>query len=836
MVNDPTHGTAEQGYSSVLDFDGSNDYVKLPDMSYLDDFSFSAWFKIDSRNYWERIFDFGKGGQGDVFLTTMGGRTGGNMELTIHPFGQTHTINPGMTCDDGQWHHVIFTYDKGGAGMALYIDGQNKGTNSYNTHSFSDYGDYQNFYLGKANWNDPLFDGQMEQVGIYQNALSASEVQEIYNGGRNFNLGSNSGGYVSSSNLIGYWKMNEGSGSTLIDHSGNNGNAIIHNGPSWLTQGSSEIIVYTPNPNFYGQDSFTFSVSDGIDQAEEYGTVTINVLPVNDVPIINSIPALNIIEGELYEYYVSIDDLDGDQVNLSVPVKPDWLNLENGSLVGTPSLNDGGLHSVVLNANDGNGGIVYQEYALSVAVRHLEISGESGFRILSSPISGPVFGDLLEELWTQGSVGSDHEGADPNVWRFDNGWVPVSDLYNDHLEAGEGFVIYVFADTDYDGNDDLPVTIGVDGAVNESSVSVSSNASDWNLVGNPYGLHVNISQMLTDNRSRFHSTVYKKDDVNPGYKTHNGVIGDIDQGLIKPFDGFWVQAGPEGTSFDFSEHCMQKGHMVYDGGARSVTNESTGSATFTFSNGEFTSSVYLSFTEDGEINLDPADAKRIIPMSPAEHLTSMVRESSKSLSINNLPYALTTDIALELDVMLLSPNEEGYETQAGQVNLTWDIMDLPDGISLTLLNNFTGQNINLYGFPSVNVNLPNKGSFSFPDEIMQSYPFVDEAQFSLYVSSDFATSENDEEIIPDEITLHNAYPNPFNPSTTISFELVELDKVSLNIFDLAGRQVASLMHNDLRMPGYHEISWNPGLLPSGVYLVELVTSVKSFNQKITYIK
>ena len=835
LVNDPTHGTAEQGYSSVLDFDGSNDYVKLPDMSYLDDFSFSAWFKIDSRNYWERIFDFGKGGQGDVFLTTMGGRTGGNMELTIHPFGQTHTINPGVTCDDGQWHHVIFTYDKGGAGMALYIDGQNKGTNSYNTHSFSDYGDYQNFYLGKANWNDPLFDGQMEQVGIYQNALSASEVQEIYNGGRNFNLGSNSGGYVSSSNLIGYWKMNEGSGSTLIDHSGNNGNAIIHNGPSWLTQGSSEIIVYTPNPNYNGTDSFAYTVSDG-EATSESGTVTINVLPVNDVPIINSIPALNIIEGELYEYYVSINDLDGDQVSLSVPVKPDWLNLENGSLVGTPSLNDGGLHSVVLNANDGNGGIVSQEYAVSVAVRHLEISGESGFRILSSPISGPVFGDLLEELWTQGSVGSDHEGADPNVWRFDNGWVPVSDLYNDHLEAGEGFVIYVFADTDYDGNDDLPVTIGVDGTVNESSVSVSSNASDWNLVGNPYGLHVDISQMLTDNRSRFHSTVYKKDDVNPGYKTHNGVIGDIDQGLIKPFDGFWVQAGPEGTSFDFSEHCMQKGHMVYDGGARSVTNESTGSATFTFSNGEFTSSVYLSFTEDGEINLDPADAKRIIPMSPAEHLTSMVRESSKSLSINNLPYVLTTDIALELDVMLLSPNEEGYETQAGQVNLTWDIMDLPDGISLTLVNNFTGQNINLYGFPSANVNLPSKGGFSFPDEIMQSYPFVDEAQFSLYVSSDFATSENDEEIIPDEITLHNAYPNPFNPSTMISFEIIEVDKVSLNIFDLTGRKVTSLINNDVMMPGYHKISWNPGLLPSGVYVVELVTSVKSFNQKVTYIK
>ena len=77
-------------------------------------------------------------------------------------------------------------------------------------------------------------------------------------------------------------------------------------------------------------------------------------------------------------------------------------------------------------------------------------------------------------------------------------------------------------------------------------------------MGNPYGLHVDISQMLTDNRSRFHSTVYKKDDVNPGYKTHNGVIGDIDQGLIKPFDGFWVQAGPEGTHLIFQNIVCKK--------------------------------------------------------------------------------------------------------------------------------------------------------------------------------------------------------------------------------------------------------------------------------------
>ena len=90
-------------------------------------------------------------------------------------------------------------------------------------------------------------------------------------------------------------------------------------------------------------------------------------------------------------------------------------------------------------------------------------------------------------------------------------------------------------------------------------------------------------------------------------------------------------------------------------------------------------------------------------------------------------------------------------------------------------------------------------------------------------------------IIPEDITLHNAYPNPFNPSTMISFDIMEMDNVSLNIFDLTGRQVASLI-NEFMIPGSHQITWNPSLLPSGVYLVELTVGDKSFNQKITYVK
>ena len=193
-----------------------------------------------------------------------------------------------------------------------------------------------------------------------------------------------------------------------------------------------------------------------------------------------------------------------------------------------------------------------------------------------------------------------------------NAYVDQYNLDNqENIESGE-LEPLVYSDTDFDGEDDLPVTIGIDDqfengmTMNQASLNVATNPSHWNLVGNPYGLHVKINQMLLDNHSKFNSTVYKIDHDNPGYKTHNGIVGNIDEGLIKPFDGFWIEAGSEGDAFEFYEHSIRKGHL--NSTARTNNrDQSSGSATFTFSDGQYTTNVYLSFTEDGEINLDPAE-------------------------------------------------------------------------------------------------------------------------------------------------------------------------------------------------------------------------------------
>lgn len=83
----------------------------------------------------------------------------------------------------------------------------------------------------------------------------------------------------------------------------------------------------------------------------------------------------------------------------------------------------------------------------------------------------------------------------------------------------------------------------------------------------------------------------------------------------------------------------------------------------------------------------------------------------------------------------------------------------------------------------------------------------------------------EEILIPDEYALHHNYPNPFNPVTTIEFDLPEAAKVSLVIYDITGREIARLV--DQQAPaGYHSIVWNGmtkfgGQAASGVYIYRL---------------
>jgi len=85
--------------------------------------------------------------------------------------------------------------------------------------------------------------------------------------------------------------------------------------------------------------------------------------------------------------------------------------------------------------------------------------------------------------------------------------------------------------------------------------------------------------------------------------------------------------------------------------------------------------------------------------------------------------------------------------------------------------------------------------------------------------------------IPHDFTLHQNYPNPFNPSTTIKYNLQNSSNVELKIFDLAGKEIETLI-NGFQTAGEHETTWQPEGLPSGIYFYRLQSDSFSETKKL----
>lgn len=105
-------------------------------------------------------------------------------------------------------------------------------------------------------------------------------------------------------------------------------------------------------------------------------------------------------------------------------------------------------------------------------------------------------------------------------------------------------------------------------------------------------------------------------------------------------------------------------------------------------------------------------------------------------------------------------------------------------------------------------------------EAYSSYPgttIESTARFHFYPPS---AVENENALIPSEFALHQNWPNPFNPTTQISFDLKEAGFVNLRIYNLMGQEITSLV-SGIKTAGTHTVTFNANNLPSGIYLYRL---------------
>ena len=254
-------GLLAQNYA--LDFDGTNDYVSTPidaDRQAMPSTTWSGWIKPTGVSGWQMIFDM-EDGVWDRFLAIETGSLGLSMGHTSNRW-QT-----GVSVTVGVWQHVVAVYDNGA--MRFYYNGTEYTTGL----TEGDHSSLGTLTIGaNQNGGGNFYTGIIDEVAVWNEALTAAEITALYNSGSGLDAASNSGAYTSSSNLVGYYKMDDGTGNTTIDASGNTNTATLNN----MDSSTDWVTGYAIQDNTAPTGSLAYSVSaTAVSSVSENDVVTI---------------------------------------------------------------------------------------------------------------------------------------------------------------------------------------------------------------------------------------------------------------------------------------------------------------------------------------------------------------------------------------------------------------------------------------------------------------------------------------------------------------------------------------------------------------------------------
>ena len=180
----------------------------------------------------------------------------------------------------------------------------------------------------------------------------------------------------------------------------------------------------------------------------------------------------------------------------------------------------------------------------------------------------------------------------------------------------------------------------------------------------------------------------------------------------------------------------------------------------------------------------------------------------------------------------------------------WIMVDLPGGSTYGPI--LLRQNVNIG--PGVNLsrvlnqNIPGgapSGDYYYfcdvgvyPDSVTVTDGFPFEklgVDLSGVTGWDLYGWDEETELTPGKFVFHGAVPNPFNPVTDISFEIPEMSKVEIIVFDVLGRKTATLQNGYLA-PGFHSLQWNASNFSSGVYFIQIRAGDHTAVSKIMLLK
>lgn len=468
------------------------------------------------------------------------------------------------------------------------------------------------------------------------------------------------------------------------------------------------------------------------------------------------------------------------------------------------------------------------------------VKDSAGFRLLSMPIKEGTYSDLLNPVWTQGVPGSDGPQATgaPSVLRWDHatdGWKAINSM-SDKPGLGNGFLTFLFEDDDgttttVDGR--FPKTLPVDGEVNRSAVSPTMNteAGAFTLVGNPFASTIDFDNL---GMADLTGVAYVWNPIQASWQQWNGTMGNLTDGLISPFQGFFVEntGSPTSPNLEFTTAAIEN---TKDAPLRGKSVADNHMLILELTRKDMKSDAWIGFNKKGDITeRAPGDALALTELSDRYiQLATAKKVDSKLYSINNIPKSFSSTQPIPLYI---------NAGQTGSYTLKAEKLALPEGVNLYFRgNNGVKEQITAEFGKTVEITEDQLSKSDGTPATASKRPTISaqqkqETQYRIVIEPVVATSNPDEQSdLPNKVNLNQNYPNPFNPSTQIQFELPSRMQVSLKVYDVMGREVATLV-NETRSAGRYSATFNASNLASGVYIYRLQTAENVLTRKMVLIK
>jgi len=230
-VAQPASGGTPFTNQYSVSFDGSDDYMDIPDSTALETtaFTWSAWFYCTAIDRYNIIVDSATSTQTSngyiLFIRNS------NNKIVFGSYSSTDYLDSTTVVSANTWYHVAGTHESGSD--KLYVNGSLENSGSAGSFSTTD---AANLRIGSSSIYSLYHQGLIDEVAFFNSALSASDISTLRGGASAGTLGVPAD--ISSLNPVGWWRMgdNDGAtGTTITDQGSGSNNGTLTNGPTFST-------------------------------------------------------------------------------------------------------------------------------------------------------------------------------------------------------------------------------------------------------------------------------------------------------------------------------------------------------------------------------------------------------------------------------------------------------------------------------------------------------------------------------------------------------------------------------------------------------------------------